>query len=59
MKSKCIDWILDLRYDQMVQPWPWLWALIFKVQYGIRIRYILGQNGLIATKWKMNVSIEQ
>ena len=32
MKSKLIDWILDLKCDQWVWPWTWPWPWIFKVK---------------------------
>ena len=51
-KSKHINWTLGLICDHKVWPWPW----IFKVNY--LICYMLWQNDLIATKWKLNVSIE-
>ena len=56
MKSKNINWNLGLIWDHRV--WPWLWPSpwIFKVKYGLC--YISAQNGLIAMKWKANISIE-
>ena len=51
-KSKHIDWILGLKCDHRVWPWPWL----IKVKYGIC--YISAKNGAIATKRKANISID-
>ena len=56
IKSKHIDWILGTEYEHRVWPWPWPWPWIFKVKY--RIWYISAKNGPIATKRKMNISIE-
>ena len=55
-KAKHIDWTLGHKCDHQVWPWPWPWPWIFKVKY--LICYILRQNDPIATKWKMNLSIE-
>ena len=45
-----------LKCDHQVWPWSWPWPRIFKVKYGIS--YISAKSGLIATKWKANLSIE-
>ena len=51
-KSKHIDWILGLKFDNWVWPWPWPWLWIFKVIYAIC--YISAKNGPITTKWNAN-----
>ena len=53
-KRKHIDWTLGLKCVHRVWPWPWPWPWIFKVKYGIS--YISAKSGLIATKWKANIS---
>ena len=55
-ESKHINWTLGLKCDHWVRPWPWHWTWFFKVKY--RICYISAKNGLIAMKWKANISIE-
>ena len=55
-KTKHINWTLGLKCDHWVWPWPWPWPWIFKVKY--RICQISAKNGLIATKWKANISIK-
>ena len=55
-KSKHIDWTLSLKFDHGIWPWPWPWPWTFKVKYGIH--YISAKNGQIATKQKVNISIE-
>ena len=56
MKRKHIDWTQGFKYDHQVWPWPWPWTWIFKVKYGIC--YISAKSGPIATKRKVNISLE-
>ena len=46
-------WIIWLDFGRFSS---WSWHSIFKVRYAIC--YISTKNGLIATKWKANISIE-
>ena len=55
-KNKHIDWTQGLKCDHRVWPWSWLWPCIFKVKCGIC--YISSKSGPIATKRKVNLSIE-
>ena len=55
MKSKHIDWTLGHQCDHRFWPWPWPQPWIFKVKYGIC--YISARNGVIAMKWKANISV--
>ena len=51
-----IDWILGLKCHHWVWSWPWHWPLIFRVKYGLC--NISAKNGPIATKRKVNISME-
>ena len=55
-KSQHISWTLGLKCDHQTWPWPWPWPWIFKVKCGIG--YISTRNGPIATKRKVNTSVE-
>ena len=51
-----IKWTQGLKCDHQIWPWPWPWPWIFKVKYGIS--YISAKSDPIATKQKVNISIE-
>ena len=55
-KCKHINWTLGFKCDHRFWPWPCTWPWIFKVKY--RICYISAKNGPLATKQKVNISIE-
>ena len=53
MKSKHIDWILDIKCNHCVWPWPSPWPGIFKVKFwnsripGVGVPINIEQKGVI------------
>ena len=54
--SNTKSWNLGLKYDHQIWYWQWPWLWISKVKFGLC--YISAKNGVIAKKWKANISIE-